>query len=177
MGAYYVSQGALIHAVSSVYLGKEIRVGEAYTFAFGRLRKLFFLISPCGADSCRHQHWAFIVGALLYFLFLQILSTVWAVLLSLPFWLALLCVPAYAFFKLMLVDKVIIIEDMAYAEAIKRIWKLISGKAEGDWPRGYFLRVVILFHVFILINIVVSLIFQIPGFALILCCHRLLDRL
>jgi hypothetical protein len=169
IGLYYISQGALIYAVSSIHLGREVRVGEAYSFALGRLRKLFLTYLLVTLLLFGIVILVSIVGVGLYFLFLEIaLSKVWAVLLSLPFWLALACIPFYAVVKLMLVDKVIIIEDRGYTDAIKRSWKLISGKAEGGWPRGYFLRLVILFNLFILINFAVGLLFQLPAVVFVL---------
>ncbi len=164
---FFLCEGALIHAVSCIYLGREVRVRESYSFALGRLRKLLFttvlmilfMIALCVV--------ALIVGAFVYYVFRYITSsTLWGVLLAIPFWLALASIPMYAFIKLMLVDKVIIIEDRGYVDAIDRSWRLLSGKAEGAWPRGYFMRGLILLHLFILINMAISLVFEIPGLLL-----------
>jgi len=169
IATFYLAQGALIHAVSSIYTGREVRVGASYSFVLGRLRKLaltyilvfvlmFGMVIAAGA-----------AGAAWFAVFRYVTdSGLWAVLVSLPLWLVLACAVIYGMFKLLLVDKVIIIEDLGYMAAIKRSWALISGKAEGQWPRGYFLRLFILLQLFILINIAVSLLFQIPGALMVL---------
>lgn len=170
IGLFYLSQGALIHAVSSIYLGREVRVGEAYSFALGRLRKLIFtyilvtflmlgVLIAVGA-----------AGTAVFFLFYAITSSSgWTILISLPFWLALVLVTVYVGLKLLLIDKVIIIEDLGYTDAIKRSWTLLAGKMDGPWPiRWYVIRLFALLILFILINMVVSLLFQIPGMLLML---------
>jgi hypothetical protein len=72
-------------------------------------------------------------------------------------------IPAYGITKLLLFDKAVIIENVAYVKALRRSWTLVSGKAEGSWPRGYFLRLIILLHLFIFINIAISLLFGTPA--------------
>jgi hypothetical protein len=69
----------------------------------------------------------------------------------------------YGTIKLLLFDKVVIIEDIAYFKALGRSWSLLTGKAEGAWPRGYFLRLFILLHLFVLLYLTVVLLFQAPA--------------
>lgn len=157
---FYLSQGALIHAVSSVYLGREVVVGEAYRFVLNRLGRFFltsllFVVAVMAFIFC-----PIIAGVVLYFVFQQVTSSGWW---SAIFWLPLMLVPAYAILKLLLFDKVVIIENVAYVSALKRSWDLMVGKAEGEWPRGYFLRLVILLHLFLLINITIYMLFQAPA--------------
>lgn len=166
---FCLSQGALIHAVSSVYLGREIRVGEAYSFALGRLRKLIVAYMIVIALMLGIVLATVAAGAAVYFLFYALTSSTGAaVLWSIVFWLALAVVPMYVGTKLVLVDKVIIIEDAEYMEALKRSWSLLSGKADGPWPRGYFVRLIVLMNLFLLINLAVGLLFQIPAAMLML---------
>ena len=72
-------------------------------------------------------------------------------------------IPVYVTLKIVLFDKVVIIEDVAYLSALKRSWSLLKGKAEGSWPRGYFLRLFILLHVFLLTYLAIVMLFQVPA--------------
>ena len=51
VGVFYLSQGAMIHAVSSIYLGRKIIVKEAYRFVMGKLGKF---VSPRFLSRSRH---------------------------------------------------------------------------------------------------------------------------
>lgn len=158
--AFYLSQAALIHATSCVYLDREILVGEAYGFVLNRLGKYFLtsmlFVVVCGALV----FFPIIIGAFLFYLSEIVLSSGWWSVIT---WPLLALVPTYGILKLLLFDKVVIIEDVGYAAALGRSWRLVTGKAQGDWPRGYFLRLVILLHLFLLISITISLFFSIPA--------------
>jgi hypothetical protein len=148
---FFLSQGALIHAVSSVYLGREVRIRQSYSFSLGRLRKLFFTYTVVILAVVLRLLLVVVLGAVAYYVLLEISSSkIWAVILAAPFWLVLGYIPTQAFIKMMLADVVVIVEDMGYVKAINRSWDLVSGEAEGNWPRGYFLRLLILFHLFLL---------------------------
>ena len=163
VGVFYLSQGALIHAVSSVHLGREVEVKQSYGFVLNRLARfvltslLFILVIILSVVV------AFILGVILFFMFRAIASSGWW---SAVTWPLLLFIPAYTIPKLLLFDKVVIIEDMAYGEALKRSWNLLTGEAGGSWPRGYWMKLVVLLHIFILINIAISLLFGPPAAAL-----------
>jgi hypothetical protein len=161
---FFLSQGALIHAVASVYLGREVRVRESYSFAMGKLRKLIFTNAIAILVVGLRLLLVLVLGIVTYYIFFEISSSsLWAVLLSVPFWLVLAYIPMQAFIKMMLVDVVVIVEDTGYVKAINRSWDLVSGKAEGRWPRGHFLRLLILFHLFILIAVAVHVLFEVPA--------------
>jgi hypothetical protein len=168
ISVFYLAQGAMIHAVSRIYLGLEVQVRQAYRFALGRLARLIFtsllfLLVVFGS----------LVAALLFFglvaavaspLVTQVFgaSRVWIA----PLWIVagafLLLVPTYAMLKLLLFDKVVIIERLAYGQALRRSWALLRGKADGSWPRGYLLRLVILLNLFVLISVGISYLFSAP---------------
>jgi len=159
-GLFYLSQGAMIYAVSMMYLGKRIFVKEAYRFVLARLGRFFL-------TSCLFVLAAFVfvlapvlIGIILYFLFKALTSSGWW---SAVAWLPLSVVPMYGITKMLLFDKVVIIEDVAYVKALSRSWRLMTGKADSPWPRGYFVRFVILLNLFILINMAISIVFRTPG--------------
>jgi len=159
VGVFYLGQGALIHAVSSIYLGRKIMVKEAYRFVYGRLGRFFL-------TSCLFTITAFgmvllpmITGAFLFYAFRDVTGSGWW---SVVTWPLLAIIPLYGITKLLLFDKVVIIENDAYAGALKRSWHLLSGKADSPWPRGYFLRLVILLHIFMLVYLTIDMIFRMP---------------
>jgi hypothetical protein len=157
---FYLSQGALIHAVSSIYLGREILVREAYRFVLSRLGKYFltsmlFVLAVFGFTIV-----SAVIVAIFYFLFAQFTSSGWW---SAVTWLPLFFLCWYCITKLLIFDKVVIIEDIAYGQALSRSWNLLTGKAEGVWPSRYWVRFNLLISIFVLINITISLIFQTPA--------------
>lgn len=157
---FYLAQGAMIHAVSSTYLGRQIKVKESYSFVFDRLAKfaltslLFTLVIFLATLM------AILAGIAFYFMFKVSASSGWWSAIT---WIPLFCILTYVIIRLMLFDKVIIIEDVAYLGALKRSWRLLSGKAEGGWPRSYWSRLIILLSLFVLISATISWIFQFPA--------------
>lgn len=103
---------------------------------------------------------AVLLGVVLFFISKEVTGSGWW---SAVTWLPLSLIPFYASIKLLLFDKIVIIEDIAYTNALKRSWDLLTGKAEGEWPRGYFLRLLILLCLFVLISVVIAMVFQIPA--------------
>jgi hypothetical protein len=150
----YLSQGALIYAVSQVYLGREIVVRDSYGFVFDRLGRFILTTILFGLSSFATLIFAVLLGSLLFFGFREMTGSGWWSILTWPF---LLIIPTYAIPKWSLFDKAVIIEDRAYVDALKRSWELVGGKADAPWPRGYWLRLVVLFHVFIFIVIAVAM--------------------
>jgi hypothetical protein len=164
IAVFYLAQGALIHAVSSIYLGREILIRDAYRFVFSRLLKFFltsflFLLALIGFTLA-----PIIIGAVLYFVFEQFTSGWWSAVT----WLPLLLLSGYGITKLLLFDKVVIIEDTAYLGALGRSWDLISGKTDGEWPRSYFVRISLLLLIFIMLSFTISMLFQAPVFVMTL---------
>ncbi len=152
----YISQGAIIYAVSSVYMGREVDIKESYLFVFKILVKfvltsILFLVVCFGLVLL-----PFFGTMLLYGIFSLFTSGWW----SAVFWPFLFILPFYAFPKLLLFDRVVIIENIAYMGALHRSWNLVSGKAEGSWPRSYWMKLVVLLHLFIFILVGVSFLFH-----------------
>ena len=132
---FYLSQGAVIHAVSSIYLGREIFVREAFRFVLSRLGRYFltsflFVLATFGFTFV-----PIILGALLFFALEWVNISGWWSAIT---WLPLACITGYGVTKLLLFDKVVIIENVAYGKALSRSWNLTSGKTDGNWPRGFF---------------------------------------
>ncbi|MFH1113485.1 MAG: hypothetical protein V1792_06155 [Pseudomonadota bacterium] len=157
---FYLSQGALIHAVSSIYLGREILIGEAYRFVLSKLGKflvtsLLFLLAIFAFTIA-----PVMLGVVFYILCAMLTSSGWW---SAVTWLPLALLSGYCITKLLVFDKVVIIEDIAYGKALSRSWSLLTGKAEGVWPSRYWVRFSLLIFIFILINLGISLLFQTPA--------------
>ena len=157
---FYLSQGALIHAVSSIYLGRKVLVSEAYRYVLAKLGKfvltsfLFILAAVVllAASS--------LLGVIFFLISQALTSSGWWSAFT---WPILLIAPLYGILRMLLFDKVVIIEDQSYASALRRSWGLLSGKAGGPWPRGYLLRLLILLQLFVLIDLAISLLFGTPS--------------
>jgi hypothetical protein len=156
----YLSQGAVIHAVSSIYLGRGVSVKESYKFILGKIGKfiftsLLFMVVLFGSVVS-----AILVGAAIYFpLEMMFGRGIVLLLLMIMVGSVLLLFPTYIMLKLMLFDKAVVVEDKTYMEALKRSWNLLSGKADSEWPRGYLLRLIILLHIFVAIYLGVTMLF------------------
>ncbi len=159
IGIFYLSQGAMIHAVSSIYLGRKIIVKEAYRFVMGRLGRFVVTSILVALSAITFTLIPVLVGIAAYFAFGLFTSGWWSAVT----WPFLLTIPFYCITKLLLFDKVVIIENIAYLGALKRSWHLIQGKADSGWPKSYFMRLVVLLNLFILINLTIAMVFQAPG--------------
>jgi hypothetical protein len=157
---FYFSQGALIHAVSAVHLGRDVRVGGAYRFVLGRLGKFLVTVILCAIVVFAAFLIAVLFAVVLFFISKEIASSGWWSAIT---WLPLALIPFYMSIKFLLFDKVVIIENVAYMSALKRSWDLLTGKADGGWPRGYFSRLLVLLCLFGLLSVTIALIFQIPA--------------
>jgi hypothetical protein len=156
----YFSQGAMIHAVSVAHLGHDVRVGGAYRFVLSRLGKYLVTAILCAIVISASFLIAVLFSVVLFFICKEITSSGWWSAIT---WLPLALIPFYMSFKLLLFDKVVIIEDVAYMSALKRSWDLLTGKAGGEWPRRYFTRLLVLLFLFSLISVAVAWLFQIPA--------------
>ncbi|AFM27622.1 hypothetical protein [Desulfomonile tiedjei] len=157
---FYSSQGALIFAVSVSYLGKQISVRESYNFVFARLAKFILTSLLFTIMILLSLALAVTIGIVLFFVFQAFTSSGWWSAFS---WLPLMIIPFYVILKLLLFDKIVIVENVAYMGALSRSWNLLSGKAAGSWPRGYALRLFLLTLLFMLIAATISWVFQTPA--------------
>ncbi len=163
IGLIYLSQGALIHAISFIYLGREVRVREAYRFVLARLGRFVLTSFLMALAAMGFVFVPIFLGAIFYFVFSLLISG-WKLIVLMVFAsLFLLVIPLYGIAKLLLFDKVVIIENKAYITALKRSWDLISGKADDGWPRSFFIRLVVLLHVSFFIILTIYVLFQTPG--------------
>jgi MFS family permease len=160
---FYLSEGAVIYAVSQVYLGKKFGVKESYRFMWPRAAKFILTSIMLGFVIMGMFITLFIVAAILFVLSKAITgSGLWSAI----FWLPLLLIPMYAIPKLLLFDKVIVLEDLAYGEAFKRSWNLTSGQGEGNWPRNYWVKLIVLLHVIVFIYVAILTVFYVPSFVI-----------
>jgi hypothetical protein len=159
-----LSQAAMTYCVSSIYLGQEPSIKECYSFAWKKIFKLVLtqlvafgltlvILILCG-----------VAGVAVYFLLKAITDSGFLIaFVAVPIWIALAMVPFYFILKLMLMDKVVVIEDEGYLEALKRSWDLLSGKIQDEFPKNTFTRFMILMSVFSLISLAVGIVVQVPG--------------
>ncbi len=160
VAVFFLSQGALIHAVSSVHNGREFRVGDAYRFALARLGRYILTSILFAVVTCAALLLAMLLGAALFFIFRQFTHSGWWSAIT---WPMLAGLWLYVIAKLLLSDIVVIIEDTAYISALERSWHLLTGKAAAAWPRRYLSRLALLLILFVLISAAVTLIFQVPA--------------
>ena len=172
---FYLSQGAMIHAVSFIYLSRNVVIKEAYRFVMGKLGRFVFTSFLFVIVTIGFVTAPMLLGIGAYFAFRLFTSGWWSAVT----WPFLMLIPAYGITKLLLFDKVVIIEDTAYLAALKRSWRLIQGKADQGWPKTYFMRLIVLLHLFVLINLTITMIFQAPAtvVAVIISEHVIVARI
>ncbi len=153
---FYMAQGALIHAVSSVYLGEPVRIKRAFGFVLSRLFKFIVTLILMAIVAMVLFVIPIVIAGVLYAVAASFTSTGWW---SAVLWPFLAVPPLYAIPKLLLFDKAVIVEDTAYGAALKRSWELVSGKTDGPWPRTYYMRLIVLLHLYFVIIIGISMLF------------------
>jgi len=155
--------GAMYYAVSSVYLNRAFGIFSSYRSALGRVPALvytsllFFLT---------------IVSLLLGPTFFGIVCVEtlrrgiglgwWQGLVYLFLWISLAVIALYAMSKLLMFDRVVILEDTRGIEALKRSWCLMGGKAKGSWPARHWMRYTVLLLVLGLAWIAIRLLLMVP---------------
>ena len=149
----------MIHAVSFIYLSRNIVIKEAYRFVTGKLGRFVLTSLLFAVAAFTLVILPILLGIGAYFA-LRLFTSGWWSAVTWPF---LMLIPAYGITKLLLFDKVVIIEGTAYLAALRRSWGLIEGKADQGWPKSYFMRLIVLLHLFLLINLTIKMVFQAPG--------------
>jgi hypothetical protein len=160
----------LIHAISEIYLGNAIQVGQAYRFAFGKIVK-FVLTSYLMMLITMALLMASVLAATLALVPLLIVlglmdalkSPVWIVVVGMITALAFLVPLALCLPKLLFFDKVVMIEDSAYGDAFRRSWRLLSGRAGTGWYTSYYWIFGILLLVMIPLQWGIVILFEAPS--------------
>ncbi len=167
---YFLGSGAIIHAVSMSYLGREVRIGDSYRFVFSRLAKFALTSALFSAVALGLMVTTVLLGAVFWFASRALLgSPYW----SIPLWPPLLVAGLYCVFKMLLYDKVVIIENEGYGAALRRSWNLLSGKTGGEWPRSYFMRFAALMLLFVVFSLSIRLTAQLIDVVLTLAAMTL----
>ncbi len=170
----FLPQAALIHAISETYLGRDIPIAEAYRFAWTKLVRFvltYYLMMVAGFGLVIASALAaalvtvpLIVG-LAWAGSLQ--SLAWMIVVAMISTVVFLVPLAYCLPRLLLFDKVVIIEDSAYADALKRSWNLLSGRAGAAWYTSYYWLFGMLLLVLIPLQWAIYFLFEGPALLLI----------
>ncbi|MFC1833853.1 hypothetical protein ACFL2Q_03850 [Thermodesulfobacteriota bacterium] len=159
-----VAHGALIYAIALMHLGQDVGVMESFRFGLSRVIELFLTFLLAGVIMIGMMVLWGGAAYLLYLLFEMITpSGLWSAVISVPLTLP----PTYVMVKLMMIDKVIVVENVAYWKALQRSWNLVSGRTNGPWPKSHWIRFVIVLHIILLIQVTIYLIFSGPPMALV----------
>lgn len=175
----WLTQGAIIHGVSSIHLGRPLEVWGSFRFAFKRFLKLFVSLLMTAIPI------SIAIGIFVLFLVITLAFsgalltipaglegiTLWGSvalvavtgILLLGFFLAGFTALMYLFVKLAMVDKVVMIEDIGYFQALKRSWEITNGGVGEKWYGTHWFRMLTLMSVVVIITMSVSYLFSIPG--------------
>jgi hypothetical protein len=158
-------RGAVVNAVSSIYLGREAPVKESYTITRHKAKELLLswfsvLLVILG--------WSIVFSPVAIAMSV-IASTISgsSIIIKIPIALALLCAPLYLSVKFGLIWEIIMIEGVAYSAARRRSSKLLSGNVSVKCPKSYFTRYAILMSIGLLVYGSISVLLSAPGCALI----------
>ncbi|MEW6349665.1 MAG: hypothetical protein AB1646_11435 [Thermodesulfobacteriota bacterium] len=157
---YTFFQGALTYAVSRIYLGRTVEIKDALRFVYTKAGALI-LTSVEVLVIWFLFALAVIIPAAFLFLLVQAggVSGWWTAVT----WIPCAILYCYCFSKTLLYDKSIVLENKAYTDSINRSWNLLTGKAEGQWPRAYWVRMAVLSTLYFLIVIAIHLMADLPA--------------
>jgi hypothetical protein len=158
------AQGALIHAVSETYLGHGTSIKSSYAAMRNRLGRLigtlilwsllvFGIPALCGIIAAVAVPSLAVMG--LGGLLTGILAVV-AVLVALWIFTTL-------FLNWLLVDKVVVLEEIAWMKAMGRSKELMKGRTEPGFWRSIKTKASLIILVGFLIGLGIHLLFQLPG--------------
>ncbi len=156
----YLCQGAVTYAVSRIYLGRPLEVKDAFRFVYKKLGVLVLTSLLLGAIWFALLVAPVVAGMVVFFVVQATGISGWW---SAVTWIPLMLVPAYCIPKTFLYDKAIILENRAYMDSINRSWNLLTGKGEGEWPRGYLAKLIVLIHLFALIIMAIYMVVGLPA--------------
>ncbi|MBN1106861.1 MAG: DUF4013 domain-containing protein [Deltaproteobacteria bacterium] len=159
------AQGALIHAVSENYLGHITSVGNSYGSVRKRLGRLLGTMILMGVLVFLAPFLAGVLSAIVMPILMAIAGPV-AVVVGLLVGIGILWLTIRLFLNWLLTDKVVVLEDKAWMSALRRSKELMNAHTEqGFWKRPKNKGALILLAGF-LIGLGITLLFQVPGFAL-----------
>jgi hypothetical protein len=148
------AQTALLHAISSAYIGRKIVIGRALLFGLAKMKTVaptsfvfvfFMLLLGCGLGWIPLSLDSLLSG-LLKDTFLGPFTRDLCITLS-------GCLLGFVFVRMMLFDKVAAMENLDSLKALSRSWELLSGKAaDKTLPRRYDLRMFLLIGLWLLIS-------------------------
>jgi hypothetical protein len=147
--------GALIYGLSEICAGKVPSIADSYRIALKRLWKLLILFIIFVLICFLSFAFVIALGFVLFFaLLLFDISGWWSAVT----WPLLALGPALLIPKLMLVGVAVMIENKGCFEAIARSWSILKGKAAGPWPRSFYIRYVVLMHIYVGVTLVVIMV-------------------
>lgn len=165
-----VGHGAMIYAVSRFYWGGDASIGESFRFGLsqlGRLLSTFILLTAIIIGLTVACGVTVVLPYLLWPSSLWAPATPWVIGLGILWGVVggslALAVLTYVPIRYWLSDKVVVVESLSGVEALKRSWRLTAGKAEGPFPRSYWVRLSVLMVLVVLITVAVSMVFSVPG--------------
>jgi hypothetical protein len=160
------AQGALIHAVSETYLGHHTSVRIAYGAIRGRLWRLLGTLLLMGFLIALLPALLGILGAVAGPLFssMGINPAFLGILVFIAMIVAVL-VAINLFFNWLMVDKVVVLEDIAWRRALNRSKELMKARTEPGFWKGTKMKASIILLVGLLIVGAIHLVVQVPGLA------------
>jgi len=160
------AQGALIHAVSETYLGHQTSVGNAYGSVRKRLGRLLGTLILAAVLVFLWPALAGILAAIVVPMLAAMgIGGSMVVLLAVIVGILLFWLTVHLFLNWFLVDKVVVLEDVAGRSALRRSKELMNAlKEEGFWKRPKN-KAGLIVVVGFLIAIGIQLLFQLPGMA------------
>jgi hypothetical protein len=148
--------GALTYGLGRLCTGHEISIGECYRGVLRRFVMLFLAYLFIFAAVFLSIMLAVLLGVVFFFALQMFDIPGWW---SAAAWPLLALGPALLIPKVALVDEAVIIEGKNCFSAIARSWSLLKGKAVGPWPRSFYIRYIILMHVYLGITLIVTFVF------------------
>jgi len=151
------AQGALIDAVSETYLGHSASVGGSYGAMRRRLGRLIgtmllawlLIVVPGGV--------CILIGIALGWI---------SFVLTAPFVIVGIMLIVYFFMNLLMVDKVVVLEDTAWMSALRRSRDLMKARTEPGFWKSNMMKASFIILLGVLIGLGFQILFQLPGWVL-----------
>jgi len=161
------AQGALIHAVSETYLGHQTSVRDAYGSVRKRLGRLLGTLIVAGVLVFLWPALALIVPALVVpQLAAMGMDGIWMGVVGGIVFILLLWMAVRLFLNWLIVDKVVVLEDLAWMRALRRSKELMNARMEKGYLKRPKNKAALIIVVGFVIAIGIHLLFQLPAFAL-----------